>query len=243
MSGIGLPDWYNIKKAGAVSALGDLGELAARLGSIVTFDRRGDVVWLDGFECGINKWVATTWGTGASIGLSKDYARNGNWSCKMTAGSDGLRRADIYRKMPRPVMGKLGFEFSFAMDSKLDELRMGFDLYDGSYRHEPYAVYDYGEKKLKIQDGAGDLQDVAAGLDVYESHYPFWTVKLVVDFKNQKYTRLIFQETEYDISSYSYLYNADTGNPYLLPRISVVGIAEANAPVYIDDVIITQNEP
>ena len=243
MSGIGLPDWYNIKKQGAVSALGDLGELAVRLGSIVSFDRRGDVVWLDGFEEGKNKWVATTWGTGAAVGLDQNYARNGYWSLKLTAGKNGLARADVYRKLPRPIMSKMGFEVSFAFDTNLDNIRLLFDLYDGAYLHEPLATYDYANTRLRVRDEGGDWQDVATGVDVYESYYPFWTMKLVVDFAKQKYVRLIFNETEYDLSAYSYLYTEDTGNPLLRPGVQNNGIAAANAIVYLDDVIITQNEP
>lgn len=231
------------RRRGPVWSVTDLGELAVRLGSIVTFDRRGDVVWLDGFEEGLNKWVATTWGAGGAVGLDQNYARNGNWSCKLTAGSDGIRRASIYRKLPRPVVGNLGLECSFGFDSNLANFRLLFDLYDGAYRHEPLVTYDYVSTLLSVRDEGGAWQDVATGVDVYESYYPFWSMKLVVDFANQKYVRLIFNETEYDLSAYSYLYTVDASNALLRPGVQNNGIAAANAIVYLDDVIITQNEP
>lgn len=230
------------RRRGPVWSVTDLGELAIRLGSVVSFDRRGDVVWIDDFEHGIGKWVANVWGVGGAVELSDAYARSGNWSMAMVAGSDGLRKASVYRMMPRPVVGGLGFCFSFGMDARLDELRVLFDLYDGAHRHEPFVVYDYVELALKVRGSDGELQTIAEGLDIYESYYPFWSQKLVVDFEKLEYVRWVFQDVEYDLRGISYLYNVDTGNPYLRPGIQVIGQEGFNAVVYVDDVVLTENE-
>jgi len=222
---------------------GALYELAARLGSFSIHDRHGWVVWMDGFEEGIGKWVATTWGTGGAVALSPTYARSGYWSCELKAGSDGLMKTSIYRKLPLPIMGKLGFECSVGFDNAMAGLYLLFDVYDGAYRHEPLFCYDYANTKLKVRDENGDFQDVATGVDVYSSLYPFWTMKLVVDFGSQKYVRLTFNESEYDLSAYSYLYTVDASNPLLRPQIQVIGTSGKNALAYVDDMIITQNEP
>ena len=236
-------DMHTARVRGPVRSVVDLGELAARIGSINTFDRRGDTVWLDDFEVGIGKWVANSWGAGGNVAVSKSYARNGIYSCAMTAGSDGFHMAQIYRVMAYPVLGLLGFECSFAFDSDLDWFGLLFDLYDGTHRHEALVKYDYSNTKLQILDGNGDLHDLETGLDIYVANYPFWTVKVVVDFVNVNYVRVILNNTEYDVSGIDYLYNADASNPRLRPGVKNMGQLGQNAVVYIDDVIITQNEP
>ena len=54
--GHGYPDYGTQGPVSTVHSIQDLGELAVRLGSIVTFDRRGNVLWLDGFDSGIGAW-------------------------------------------------------------------------------------------------------------------------------------------------------------------------------------------
>ena len=63
------PDYGRLSAQATVFPVTDLGELAARLGSIVSHDRRGDVIWLDGFEDGLDKWQPTTSGSGAAVDL------------------------------------------------------------------------------------------------------------------------------------------------------------------------------
>jgi len=52
----GTPDWGVTAGARTVYQMTDLGELAVRLGSIVTHDRRGDVIFLEDFEEGMGRW-------------------------------------------------------------------------------------------------------------------------------------------------------------------------------------------
>ena len=235
------------RRRGPLWSVTDLGELAARLGSPVTFDRRGDVCLIDNFDEGILKWVSNAWGAGGSVSISPDRARHGAWSVKMVAGSDGYRMAQIYQVMAFPARGKLGMECAFAFDAELDWFGLLFDLYDGEYFHEPLVVYDYSNLHLWIRNGAGEVVDLATGLDLYVPYYPFWLLKVVVDFESVKYMRVLLNNTEYDVSGVSYLRSADSSNARLRVGVKSVGQeyleGEYNAVVYVDDVIVTQNEP
>ena len=61
-------------------------ELAARLGSPDTFDRRGDVLWMDDFESGL-KWRTSLLGTGSLIDLTATMAASGGKCCRLVTGS------------------------------------------------------------------------------------------------------------------------------------------------------------
>ena len=243
MSGIGLPDWYNIKKAGAISALGDLGELAVRLGSPVTFDRRGDVIFIDSFEEGLLKWSTEIVGSGAAVALSHDAARCGGWSCKLTAGAQEEESALISHYIPYPVLGRLGFECSFAFDNQLKRLVMSAALYDGDEALTATVQYNYADKKLQYLGTDLAWHDVATGLDLYLAGNPFWIWKLVVDYSARKFVRLIMNNVEYDVSGIAVAQAVSTVNPCLLFHVANYTLGGSTRIVYIDDVIVYQNEP
>ncbi len=95
-----------------------LSETASRLGSIDTFDRRGQVLWMDDFEGGISKWTLSG-DAGYTIAASTDYAESGLVSCKMVTNAVLNNYAQIARMMPIPSLSKIGCEFSFIANNNL----------------------------------------------------------------------------------------------------------------------------
>lgn len=220
-----------------------LGELAACLGPAKRFDRRGQVIWLDGFEAGVFKWVALASGFGAAVDADPNYARTGGYSCKLTGGSDSGRSMSILRILPYPVLSRMGFECSWAFDSDLDRLSLAGKMFDGTNQHTPTVRYDYVNKKLQYLDENNAWVDIVISLDLYRPQYPFWTWKLVVDFENEKYARLLVNETAHDLSNIAYYKTASALTSQLQVEIYNYSTAGNNAIVYVDDVIITQKEP
>lgn len=218
-------------------------ELAARLGSPVSFDRHGQVVWMDGFEEGIGKWLATVVGTDAAVALNGDYARNGAWCAKLTGGSDGSGYAMISRLLAFPLLGRMGFEYSFAFDGDLNVLELVFLLYDGTDLHRPVIRYDHPKKLLVYWDSGYGWVPIASGVDLFLSDLPFWTWKLVVDFGGEEYVHLVVNDKYYDLAGIAYPQVASEVNAHLLLIIRNYSLSGENGVVYIDDVIITQNEP
>jgi len=231
------------RRRGPVWSVTDLGELAVRLGGIVHFDRRGDVVFLDAFEEGLLKWGATYVGAGAGVALSNVLARSGGWSVLLTAGSDGGRYATISHVIPYPVLSRFGLECSFCIDNNLAALTMAFSLYDGVNLRTAALKYDYVGKALQYKNDVGYYQNLATGLDLFHAGSPFWTWKVVANFGEGTYERAILNETEYDLEGEGLGSEASAVVPNLEVWIQNKGVAGQNAEVYVDDVIITQNEP
>jgi len=239
----GTPDWGVTAGAVTTYQLTDLAELAARLGSIDTFDRRGDVVWLGGFEHGLNKWGSLVSGTGAAVGVSAARSRNGQFSALLTAGSDASRRAEIAREIALPVLSVLGCEVSFSLGSAIDLLDLVVDVFDGTNQVEYYVWWDADAETLNYLDVNGDVVVLATGVDPWKSQTLFHTLKLVVDSSAAQWVRLILDDQQYSLAGVAGWVIGPGTDRRLRLTVRLWGHAGDNDTLYVDDPIITQNEP
>lgn len=239
----GQRDWSNIGAEEVVHGLADVGELAARLGSPVTHNREGNVVHIETFEYGVDTWHPTLYGTGAEIIVSAQKARTSGYSCKMIAGSDGTGAAKIFRSFPLPVLGNYGLELSWLPEQYSKWLLWGLDYHDGGYNHQYRALYRVDENDVQVKDENGNYQTVITGLDLSYTYADFHVIKMVVDLVNDEFLRLIINDVEYDLSDHPAYVFAEAAGPDLVAEIVLYGDAGHNGFSYIDDVILTQNEP
>ena len=71
----------------------------------------------------------------------------------------------------------------------------------------------------------------------------FHTLKVVGDFVNNKYVRLLFDSTTYDVSAYDLSESANSTAANLDVIIKNTNATDFSQTNYIDNVIVTQNEP
>ncbi len=237
------PDYARFNAQATVFPVTDLGELAARLGSPITFDRRGDVVWWDDFEWTLNKWVVEAVGTGAAGAVSSAKARNGRMSCLLTGGSDGAHSAAIRHQEPFPVVGSFGLECSFGLGGDISAFRIQMTLYDGSQSHDAYVQWSDIANTLSYLDAAGGVTIFASGVDLLLGDPVFHTAKLVYNLTTARYVRFLLDSSEYDLSGIAGLDAAAATLPYLQIRLTLLSRNGSNDTCYVDDVILTQNEP
>ncbi len=229
------------KKRGQVFSVTDLGELAARLGSIDTFDRRGDVVWLDDFEDGVLMWEAVLAGVGAAVASDVTRSRSGGKSCKLTTGSTGIYTVEIKHCEPILELSRIGLEVHITTHASV-VIYLTLDVYDGTDIVRGQIAYDATTNRLYYQNSSGAMVQLATGVNLYVSDYQFHAFKLVVDTAGEKYERLVVNDTEYDLSAYALRKAADATWSHVEVRLTVVGNNAGNYSVYGDDVIMTQNE-
>ncbi|OGN97553.1 MAG: hypothetical protein A2Y89_06720 [Chloroflexi bacterium RBG_13_51_18] len=241
----GQPDYGMYSLAKTIYHMTDMGELAARLGSICTFDRRGDVVFLDDFESGLGSWQKIAGGTGSDAVISADNARNGFLSCKMTTGSDGTKLIRLARYLPLPVYSAFGVEFSVAISPFAITGYLTGDIlvYDGVNVNKFMIKYDLADQNLYMYDSAGAWVDMAMPYELQRYTYLFHTIKLVGDFSTDRWKRVIVDNFTVDLSGYAVYTAASAGNPMMEVNIILHTDDDANRYVYLDDFIITQNEP
>ncbi len=218
-------------------------ELAARLGSPVRFDRHGRVVWMDGFEEGISKWATSPQGSGAAAELDSTQARTGGYSCKLTTGSDGLQFVAISKLLVAPMVARYGVEVSFTFDEDLDRILLALNYQDGSVEWQHVLRYVVDDDELQYYDVNKAYQALAPTVPLRESVGLFHTLKLVIDPLEKKYVRALLDDRYFDL--------ADIAAPSVaLVEARALGVAftidtdvAANVVSYVDDVIVTENEP
>jgi hypothetical protein len=218
-------------------------ELAVRTGSISTFDRRGEILWCDDFECGINKWYFV----GNTLTPSQLGSVSGSLSGKMDTVTASINDAvAIYRRLPYPNLSRYGFEIHFTIPQH-SEFEICFDKYDGTNLTRAALKLSSEDSKLQYYVGGGVFQDIDTGLNIYTINTPqngvFNVLKLVVDYLTGKYVRAILNFKEYDISSIPLVSAPNATGANLLIYIKLTTKEAVAKTAYIDDAIVTQNEP
>ncbi len=239
----GTPDWGVTAGRVTTYQLTDLGELAARLGSPITFDRRGDVIWWDDFECGFSHWLTTPSGAGATAALSTARARNGRTSALLVAGSDANHSEQMVHRQAVPTLSRLGSEFSFSLDTNDHTINLIVRTQDGTTQATYSVRWDGVLNVLQYQDSGAALVTFATNIILPEDETLFNTFKLVVDASTGQYVRFLLNESSYSLSGIGGRVDPVAAAPMEEVFIVNTGLAGFNAAAYIDDVILTQNEP
>jgi hypothetical protein len=239
----GAPDYSNVLSQEAIYTLLDLGELAARLGSIDVFDRSGNLVWMDDFEAPTLNWLSDTAGTGASVTLSTAYRLRGAQSCLLTAGSDDGIGAIIARYLSLPNLSPHSFEIAFYPDTHIAEITWYIYHVEADVRHQYGIRYSQAAATLSYYNSAGGWTVFTSSVTLLGVFGIFEISKLTVDLTTGKYKRFRLNHTTYDLSSAQSLSVADPISDYLRVSVEVVGTAATNALCYVDNALVKQNEP
>ena len=244
MSKRGQPDFGALAAKEVSASISDLGEIAARLGSILIYDKRGDVVDFDNFEAPVLRWQEVLVGDNSYQRFSSASARSGSQSLLLHAESIEEGAAGITKAFVPLGSRRVGIEISFSylypFDCDLFILLYyadGTTLYLAEVKFDPYAG------KLYIWTDTGEYKEIAAPVSSYEALFTFKTIKLVVDFDTLKYERLLFDLNAYDISAYSIPEQAGDVTARYVVQIYIEARVETGGNGYIDDFILTQAEP
>ena len=237
-----LPDYTTKYKMATVFSNLDDAELAARLGSCNTFDRRGTTIWMDGFEHAILTWNNDGIGAGGSAALSTAAARNGDTSCKIVTGAVAGNEWYIQKRGNYPALSQIGCETSLCIISNdgLYEIHLHIRSTGGLYRGA--VRYKKSDNTWYVMDAGGVFRAVSAEGEVSDDTYHFTTAKLVIDYDTKKYVRLMVADNTWDISAYTMRYQPLGGIPYIGVQLRCEAETNNAVTVYVDDVIVTQDE-
>ena len=239
----GMPDWGLVGPKDIVYGLDDLGEQAVRLGSPHLWDRRGDALYLTDFRDGLGACQIWGNGTGHEEALNTGAARQSAYDVRLRAGSDGQQRAWIQLAMPFQNPSCVGLEFSFSVAPKTWSVDAHIGWYNGTDLYEAIGGYDHTISKAEWLVHPGVWLNPPDALVRHECIRAEHTMKLVVDMTTNQYVRLMIDEKSYDLRSLNPVRTASVFPPYWYFFIYAYGVATFNPDIFIDNVIVTQNEP
>jgi len=220
-----------------------IGDGAARLGSIKTYDMRGRVWWMDDFEAAVLHWKTHTAGAGANVALSTIEARNGNQSVALTSGTGSPKQADIQRIISMPVLKKLGIESHIALPTNFGAFSLRCNIYDGVNRSAMWIYISEATGQLSYVNDAAGWTNLSIPLCLSGDPNHFHDLKLVCDFESDEWLRILWDNKETSMGRESMYASADVSPCRLDIWMQAIGDGSNNTTTYIDDVIITTMEP
>ena len=238
----GAPDDSNVVKQGAVYRLDDMAELAARLGSIYTYHRFGDVFLQEDFEKGVAKWVITKCGTGSYGSISGDRSLSGNQSFLAHMGAGHNSYVDIMKSLAPVPLGSVGFCFAFSLGSQFGKMLVCFTVYTGTRTLWGETDYYHDPGKISIWiDGPTEEDFILTG-PLANTGKMFHILKIGLDTARQKYNYIYLDNQTYTPVDKSLVSWADSTAPRIDINIRCFGVDGDTADCYLDDIVLTQNE-
>lgn len=235
----GQPDFGMYQLAKTIYRLSDMGELAVRLGSIVRFDRRGDVIFLEDFEGALNRWTVAY----GDAEISSDYSLSGSFSCKLTPPAVNEGSTALGKYVFPTVLSKVGIETTLLLHSDVDLVTIGMVHTVGEVTRVYHIRYSISAQTLGYQTGVDEWTQFSSGLRLSNGTRPWHVFKLVVDLTANKFQRLLIDGATYDISSLDPRVGELAVEDSVNAVIAGERIAALTGSMYVDNAIITQNEP
>jgi len=238
-----------------------LEELAVRLGSIDNFDQRGQVILLDDFQYDVVNWSAVYYVSTGSFARSSEFWKSKGYSAKIATGTTVSSGVEITRRLPYPVLSNFGFEYSYASASSYGgdsfwvyKLVTKILIYDGEYSTTFEVDYFPGNPWaeepetpiLQYLNSNNVLTNLSDVVYISNTSYIFNVIKLVVDFANTKYRRIILNNTEINLSQFASYRAISSTAPQIRILIGIWAGAVAvdgTSMVWVDNVIVTHKEP
>ena len=238
-----LPDDYPFLPNSVRFPLVDLGEIAARLGSPVVYDRRGEVLFIDHFANGLGPYSTAAAGTGAEVITIADGVDIGPFAANLVGGSDGARTAQLYRWQAPLAAARYGLEISFWMPDVIENVEFFIVSYDGSNALHARLRYTVVGSKWEYFNSSGGYTTVLIP-ELFSSSEPMYHwIKMVIDTSLGEYVRFLVDDAVYGLINADLRSAASPLNPGFDMRVVVTSVAGSNNRIQIGRFIVTANEP
>lgn len=234
----GISDTFHTKYV-----MSDMGELAARLGSPSMFDRTGTIIWYEQFIAGFNNWQKWSSLGGVQPVLVANPFLYRPYAIKLFCASTVNAECSIQADLPFPYESALGIEFAYWPQIDTPQIRFIGKLYSGTKVYSFGVYFNLADFKISVRDSGGNPLEVYSSVRGYHIEEVYNIVKIVLDLKNKQYGRIMFNKYDLSVSGIA----MQTGNSSTRPSLSIIaevlGIGTYASKVYVDNFIVTLNEP
>lgn len=222
--------------------IGDLAELAARLGSPNTYDRRGTVVWMTDFRYGLQGSTPGTSDAECEYRISAERSHFGGYSLKLDPSDETGSYVEWGNVVQFMLTGKVGLEALISLGADPDAVLLKILYFDGTTQQRGEVSYDPATGDWTVRTGITTWETVLESFKIQQDATAWNPIKLVIDVESGEYVRLQVARQIVDISEHD-LYSLGSDNlGQMVGRVMVSGAAATHAAIWVDAVIITQNE-
>lgn len=218
-------------------------ELAVRLGAINRLDRLGEVILADSFEDGLVHYSITTSGVGSKVILWAGIGRSGAYAIQVTTSSTNNQESGIIASVPLIELSRSGFEISGTLTATASYLVIYLTMYTGSIKYDARLRYRIDTHNLEIWVSPGTWLAVGTATITLFGGSRFTSLKVVGDPITGTYVRAVLNGLRVDISTNLLISSASTVAPSITVQAYLATLSSGQIVTYLDDAIITQNEP
>jgi hypothetical protein len=225
-----------------VHASEDVNELAARLGGCNTYDRRGNVIYVDDFGAGLSRYSVDSSSGNGTLTLEAKGSLHSGLAAHIAepAGSGAFTyMATSFGTQASPALG-LEVAFQALGTDAVYVFRMDVSLAKSYYAGA--IKWDAGNDKLQYLGSDGNYHDLVASPRLYESVDEFNLLKFALDVETGKYLRCLYNADAASMATLALW--PDTVGPIDYIRLELRAYATARAPggMLVSHIIATVNE-
>lgn len=237
------PDYSKYLPNSSRLSLQDLGELAARLGSPVFFDRRGELVYVEDFAYGLGGWITATSGDGASVSLDGAKPYRHPYQAKLVAGTTLSKSATLGRTIGGWVTGRVGIEWIIAIEENAAYSHYLLNVFNGTTLSQTRLQYTDSTKTWSMRNAAGAYTAVLVSSIGVTGSCMYIPVKFVFDLDTGYYCRLMVGSNIVNLDTLAFQQSDDTDVAMLEIAVYLYGTGVVAPILRLAQLLITANEP
>ena len=201
------------------------------------------ILWQDDFEAPVLRWT-----TASSLGspnpvLSQVEQWKGVQSVYFATVLGAGEYSNIEKNFPLIRLGRIGVEFFILLENRTPGyMQIIANILDGVNASQADLRLDRQARTASIVTPVGTFVIATNCFPTIPNRV--WTpFKMVVDMSTDLYTRLFVGDRAYDISNHALIPAGLTTNRWVNLHIRLQGDAGGARDAYLDNFVLTQNEP
>ena len=217
-----------------------LAEHAARLGSLMVFDKRGSILFWDDYEYPTPRYDLYQI-LGGTVNRSTNYAYSRSFSLKCTpTGGAGSQAGPKYYLTDFHEDETLSISTSITSpDGSGWYFYSRVMYYDGTNVSTANIRYT-ADGSLAYYNDSGGWTSLTS-IPRYDSAYNWGSFNIVVNLNTKKYVSCSVFRTETDLSAYNMYSTASATNPHIEVTLYFEDIVGTSIVGYIDSVVIAES--
>ena len=221
-----------------------LSELAARLGSPVSYERRGTVVYINDFSKGASRGELQANGTLATATISADRAMESGYALKLTRGTDNDGWAEIVDALSLATYsGLIGFEIHTTYSNANDVFIVELHKHDGTNGVVFGIKWDMSNGVLYYRDSVNAWASLNKTYKPYGFTWHFIPLKLVVNLTTSRYVGLYIGDDWVGVGGTPGYTFASSRDASLEVVVSFSANGDSmNSTIYVTNLIVTLAE-